>query len=374
MPSKDEQVPSKVEQVDGVMGLDGKKGVVLASTEGGLSFVAPGEKSYLLLDTKNLAILKAGDNSVAIYDDKVNGGMIDIQANSKDAVNVAVQNGATQNTALTITDGKAHLGVFKVANFDRLHVESGKTVIESSAGVANGVATELGMVEVTPTKVTIKCLESTMVVDVNGFTWQNAAQTFKMVLQTSKFSVEDKTKKNKFEIDLSTQTVTISGFKLATESFIQTEIKNLEDNINLEIGGIKSTAVTMQKVAEAVDKATSTLEQITIKAISDRVAALEKVIPGCWVARAVFGETDIRWRLFRHWLFGDRFHPEQATWLQRSYLRHGPWVAELVRRCPPLRWALYLCMSHCIRGLHAVPHGAFGRASVSAHLSLSHNL
>ena len=94
----------------------------------------------------------------------------------------------------------------------------------------------------------------------------------------------------------------------------------------------------------------------------------------CWVARAVFGETDIRWRLFRHWLFGDRFHPEQATWLQRSYLRHGLWVAEVVRRCPPLRWALYLCMSHCIRGLHAVPHGAFGRASVSPPLSLSLNL
>jgi len=373
MPSKDEQVPSKVEQVDGVMGLDGKKGVVLASTEGGLSFVAPGEKSYLLLDTKNLAILKAGDNSVAIYDDKVNGGMIDIQANSKDAVNVAVQNGATQNTALTITDGKAHLGVFNAAKFDRLHVESGKVTLESSVGPV-GASTELGMVEVTPTKVTIKCLESIMEVDINGFMWENAAKSFKMVLQTSKFSVEDISKNNKFEIDLPSQTVSISGFKLATESLIQTEIKNLEDNINLEIGGIKSTAVTMQKVAEAVDKATSTLEQITIKAISDRVAALEKVIPGCWVARAVFGETDIRWRLFRHWLFGDRFHPEQATWLQRSYLRHGPWVAELVRRCPPLRWALYLCMSHCIRGLHAVPHGAFGRASVSPPLSLSHNL
>ena len=188
-------MPSKVQHADGVISLEGKDGVVLASDEAGLSFVAPGDDSYIVLDTKNLAILKAGDNSVAIYDDKVNGGMIDIQANSKDAVNVAVQNGATQNTALTITDGKAHLGVFKVANFDRLHVESGKTVIESSAGVANGVATELGMVEVTPTKVTIKCLESTMVVDVNGFTWQNAAQTFKMVLQTSKFSVEDKTKK-----------------------------------------------------------------------------------------------------------------------------------------------------------------------------------
>jgi len=339
-------MPSKVEQVDGVMGLDGKKGVVLASTEGGLSFVAPGKDSYLLLDTKNLAVLKAGDNSVAIYDDTVTGGMIDIQANKDGAVNLAVQDGATQNTALTITNGKAHLGVFKVGTFDRLHVESGKSVIESAAGVANGVAKDLGMVEVTPTKVTIKCLESIMEVDVNGFSWQNATKSFKMVLQTSKFSVED-----------------ISG------------IKTLENQINLDIAQVKIDALAaIQNNVDAIKKDQAAFTQLTTKAIADLKSGLNMANPGCWVARAVFGETDIRWRLFRHWLFGDRFHPEQATWLQRSYLRHGPWVAELVRRCPPLRWALYLCMSHCIRGLHAVPHGAFGRASVSPPLSLSHNL
>jgi hypothetical protein len=368
-------MPSKVEQVDGVMGLDGKKGVVLASTEGGLSFVAPGKDSYLLLDTKNLAVLKAGDNSVAIYDDTVTGGMIDIQANKDGAVNLAVQDGATQNTALTITNGKAHLGVFKVGTFDRLHVESGKSVIESAAGVANGVAKDLGMVEVTPTKVTIKCLESIMEVDVNGFSWQNATKSFKMVLQTSKFSVEDISGMNKFEIDLTKQTVSMTGLTLDLESTIKAQIKTLENQINLDIAQVKIDALAaIQNNVDAIKKDQAAFTQLTTKAIADLKSGLNMANPGCWVARAVFGETDIRWRLFRHWLFGDRFHPEQATWLQRSYLRHGPWVAELVRRCPPLRWALYLCMSHCIRGLHAVPHGAFGRASVSPPLSLSHNL
>ncbi len=355
----------KVQQVDGVLILDGKDGVVLASSKGGLSFVAPGEHSYLLLDTKNLAVLKAGDNSVAIYDDTATGGMIDIQANKKGAVNLAVQDGPTQNTALTITDGKAHLGVFKVGTFDRLHVESGKSVIESAAGVANGVAKNLGMVEVTPTKVTIKCLESTMEVDVNGFTWQNAAQTFKMVLQTSIFSVEDMTKNNKFEIDLSTQKVTIGGMQLMTESMVKSEFKVLENYIKITAmdAQIEALAALRSKV-EAMQESQATFIKENTAAIKDLKTSLQTQ-QSCWVARAVFGETDIRWRLFRHWLFGAHFNSKKSTWLQRGYLRHGPWVAEVVRRCPPLRWALYLCMSHCIRGLHAVPHGAFGRASVS---------
>jgi hypothetical protein len=366
-------MPSKVQHVDGVISLEGKEGVVLASDKGGLSFVAPGKDSYLVLDTKNLAILKAGDNSVAIYDDMATGGMIDIQANKKSAVNLAVQDGLIQNTALTITDGKAHLGIFNAANFDRVHVEGGKVALESAVGPV-AASKELGMVEVTPTKVTIKCLESTMEVDVNGFTWQNATKTFKMVLQTSKFSVEDITKNNKFEIDLSTQKVTIGGVNLATESLIQTKINNLENYVKVDVAQVQTQALgALKSQVEAMEQSQATL----IKQNSDAIAALQAALLNqqpCWVARAVFGETDIRWRLFRHWLFGDRFHPEQATLLQRSYLRHGPWVAEVVKRCPPLRWALHLCMSHCIRGLHTVPHLAFGRASVSAPLSLSHNL
>jgi hypothetical protein len=333
MPSKVEQVASKVEQVDGVMGLDGKEGVVLASTKGGLSFVAPGDKSYLLLDTKNLAVLKAGDNSVAIYDDTVTGGMIDIQANSMGAVNVAVQNGATQNTALTITDGKAHLGIFNTAKFDRVHVEGGKVALESSVGPV-AASKELGMVEVTPTKVTIKCLESTMEVDVNGFSWQNAAKSFKMVLETNKFFVQDLSTQNKFEIDLSKQTVSITGVKLATESLIQTQIKNLENKITVDVATLQASALAaLVTKVEGMIKGEAALLNNRITAIENTQAGLNSS-NGCWIARAVFGEEDIRWRLFRHWLFGHGFHPDNPTWLQGAYLRHGPWVAEVVRRCP----------------------------------------
>ena len=362
-------MPSKVQHVDGVISLEGKEGVVLASDKGGLSFVAPGKDSYLVLDTKNLAILKAGKNSVALYEDDITGGMIDIQADTKGAINLAVQDGSTQNTALTITDGKAHVGVFNAANFDRLHVESGKVTLESSVGPVAG-STALGKVEVKPDEVLLSSLKSVMKVGLDGFEFSPAANTIALKLTTKEFSVVAKNG-TALKIDLITGKVEIKALMVEIESSIETKLKTLENTINTNIKGIKTSATTMENRIEAIQNDQTIVRKTDIQALEQRVAQLEIA---CWVARAVFGETDIRWRLFRHWLFGDRFHPEQATWLQRSYLRHGLWVAEVVRRCPPLRWALYLCMSHCIRGLHAVPHGAFGRASVSPPLSLSLNL
>ena len=38
----------------------------------------------------------------------------------------------------------------------------------------------------------------------------------------------------------------------------------------------------------------------------------------CWVARAAFGEADIRWMIFRAWLLDDA-----PAWLRRLYLRYG---------------------------------------------------
>ena len=60
------------------------------------------------------------------------------------------------------------------------------------------------------------------------------------------------------------------------------------------------------------------------------VTALKSIsgaVPPCWVARAAFGETDIRWMIFREWLF------EQApAWFRRLYIRHGQaagaWLAQ----------------------------------------------
>jgi hypothetical protein len=41
----------------------------------------------------------------------------------------------------------------------------------------------------------------------------------------------------------------------------------------------------------------------------------------CWVARAAFGESDIRWMIFRGWLLDDA-----PAWFRALYLRHGETV------------------------------------------------
>ncbi len=41
----------------------------------------------------------------------------------------------------------------------------------------------------------------------------------------------------------------------------------------------------------------------------------------CWVARAAFGENDIRWMIFRNWLLDDA-----PVWFRRLYIRHGEFV------------------------------------------------
>ena len=41
-------------------------------------------------------------------------------------------------------------------------------------------------------------------------------------------------------------------------------------------------------------------------------------ITPCWVARAAFGETDVRWQIFRAWLLEDA-----PAWFRRLYIRHG---------------------------------------------------
>ena len=57
----------------------------------------------------------------------------------------------------------------------------------------------------------------------------------------------------------------------------------------------------------------------------------------CWVARAVYGEENPRWLLFRGWLLGDA-----PGWFRRLYMSHGerfalwlashPGIKSLIRR------------------------------------------
>lgn len=70
----------------------------------------------------------------------------------------------------------------------------------------------------------------------------------------------------------------------------------------------------------------------------------------CWVARAVYGETDPNWLLFRGWLLVDA-----PAWFRRFYIRHGERLARWLAprgylKAPLRRWMDGRIAGHVARG------------------------
>ena len=63
----------------------------------------------------------------------------------------------------------------------------------------------------------------------------------------------------------------------------------------------------------------------------------------CWVARAVYGETDPRWLQFRSWLTTDAPH-----WLRDLYAVHGEEFAAWIDGKPVGKAAVRLLMDQAI--------------------------
>jgi hypothetical protein len=63
----------------------------------------------------------------------------------------------------------------------------------------------------------------------------------------------------------------------------------------------------------------------------------------CWVARAAFGESDIRWMIFREWLYADA-----PAWFRKLYLRHGEAVGCWLEDHPQMKGAVRVLMMPAI--------------------------
>jgi hypothetical protein len=64
----------------------------------------------------------------------------------------------------------------------------------------------------------------------------------------------------------------------------------------------------------------------------------------CWVARAAFGDADIRWMIFRAWLLEDA-----PAWFRSSYLRHGEAIGGWLADRPQARAVIRAAMMPAIR-------------------------
>jgi hypothetical protein len=67
---------------------------------------------------------------------------------------------------------------------------------------------------------------------------------------------------------------------------------------------------------------------------------------GCWVAREVYGTEDLRWLLFRHWLFNIG-----PAWLKNLYMRHGERFAKWIADKPRIKSVIRRLMDKAIGGL-----------------------
>lgn len=69
------------------------------------------------------------------------------------------------------------------------------------------------------------------------------------------------------------------------------------------------------------------------------------LIVKCWVARAVYGEENPRWRLFRDWLLADA-----PVWFRDLYARHGErfarWIAPHPTAKAVIRWWMDTRIEH----------------------------
>jgi hypothetical protein len=106
---------------------------------------------------------------------------------------------------------------------------------------------------------------------------------------------------------------------------------------------------TQQQQIAAQQNAAATGAAVSIGSTAAVVAATA----ACWVARAVYGTRDKRWKIFRHWLMNKAPHI-----LRRLYLRFGQSLAPRIERSRCLRFGLKLLMNQVIERTVYVQYGA----------------
>jgi hypothetical protein len=76
-----------------------------------------------------------------------------------------------------------------------------------------------------------------------------------------------------------------------------------------------------------------------VNAGSSLLSGAATAAAGCWVARAVYGDDNLKWVTFRTWLILDA-----PAWFRNLYMRYGERFAKLVNTCSPLKKLLRVLM------------------------------
>jgi hypothetical protein len=264
----------EIKAIDGAFGLSAKNGIALSSENGSLSFMGAGKDSSIILDTKNFALLKAGENCLALYDNGDRGGLVNIQGHQIGALNLSFQEEDKRNAALTIINGETHLGVFTTKQFDRVHIKEGELTLQSSKGPINN-STDLSSLTIKQESIEINSQKSVLTINGEGFNLKNAAGTFELKMNENEFSVTGNGG-YLFKIDLVSNKIEINGVKVFVKADQQLELQVIENKIAMNPMEIKMEVASVKEQIEMLKSEQSTLSKKLDDAISQMNAGIQQ--------------------------------------------------------------------------------------------------
>lgn len=105
----------------------------------------------------------------------------------------------------------------------------------------------------------------------------------------------------------------------------------------------KSNNATPQTQARKAYQKPTLAKAAVLTAIAAGSSTSGEAAAACWVARAAFGETDIRWMIFRAWLMDDA-----PAWFRSLYIRHGELIGSWLAGRNSARFAVRALMMPAI--------------------------
>jgi hypothetical protein len=121
---------------------------------------------------------------------------------------------------------------------------------------------------------------------------------------------------------------------------------NLREFVRVMVGSRAMSGKVDNEKAKAAARAYQkpTLIRGPVLTSVTAIKAVSGVVPTCWIARAAFGEADLRWMIFREWLV-----IEAPAWFRELYIRRGEAVGAWLRRQPRLQGAVRAAMMPAVK-------------------------
>src|SRR5438552_3736549 len=104
---------------------------------------------------------------------------------------------------------------------------------------------------------------------------------------------------------------------------------------------ILQASETQAQVNAQIENANTAANAAIIGSVIEGVSSIaSSAVKACWVARAVFGPQNARWRLFRFWL-----SRKAPRWFAQAYLKHGAAFAQWLEGKPRCKSLVRLVMN-----------------------------